>query len=236
MSQEAIDPLGKFDIITCDNLIEHVAVPERLIAHLRRLLNPEGVVYMTIPNAFSIGQIKKDCHYGQFGVSLLDPIDGARYVKQAIGQPTYDVSYYFPYGYYEDQFRKYGLSPILLNNYSAAEEKIAQVWESAQGLLPTEIALHQQAALPIEVSEKLSQNLRVFIRRLETDIALYYWLKGKREKQLLAGRILRDYDTELWYVVLSVRTVKLSDRIGYFTNTLEYLFKKARNRALSTYK
>ncbi len=38
--------LGHFELITCDNVIEHVAVPERLIAHFSLLLRKGGFAYM----------------------------------------------------------------------------------------------------------------------------------------------------------------------------------------------
>ncbi len=43
----------KFDIINLTNVIEHVLYPEQLLASIKRIMNPDGVVIVTFPNDFS---------------------------------------------------------------------------------------------------------------------------------------------------------------------------------------
>ena len=42
---------GRFDVITCFGLLEHVAQPERVLAGLERLLAPDGVLLVSTPDA-----------------------------------------------------------------------------------------------------------------------------------------------------------------------------------------
>lgn len=41
---------NSFDVILCSELLEHVYNPEKVIAHISRLLKPNGTVLLTVPN------------------------------------------------------------------------------------------------------------------------------------------------------------------------------------------
>ncbi len=209
MSWKEISPLGKFDIITCDNVIEHVDVPERLIAHIRMLLKPDGIAYLSIPNGFSIGQIRKDCHYGQFGVVFLNPIDGRRFVWDKIQQASYDVSYFYPYGYYEEQFEKYNFSSCLINGIPATSEAHFSDLHKQVSSLILEANHHFDGAhLPDDVQEKIFKYLDHYEKRFETDLNYMQFCENDQKQQPLATRLVRDYEIELWYVILSPAVIK----------------------------
>lgn len=226
MDANTLETLGRFDIITCDNVIEHVEIPERLIAHLRRLINPNGFVYLTIPNAFSIGQIRKDCHYSQFGLSLLDPLDAAEYVKHSIGQSTYDVSEYFSYGYYEDQFRKYGFAPRLLNSIQPSESQMKEISEQFDELIRAWEDARSTLDIPGAITLKIDHSINQHRRRLEADLAFYDQLKSNRQKWLFSHRLIRDYEIELWYVVLKPMPYKIKDYVSILSNRIKRFYKK----------
>lgn len=90
-----LSALGKFDVITIDNVIEHVESPTVLVSRLKGLLTPLGVVYLVIPNSQAIEMVKSDPHYGVFGLSLLDRKDGDA-VLTALGKgASYEVNNWF---------------------------------------------------------------------------------------------------------------------------------------------
>lgn len=60
-----------FDIILCNDVIEHVAEPDKLAKEVSRTLKPHGILYLTAPNRFSLPNIYRDSHYGLFGVAIL---------------------------------------------------------------------------------------------------------------------------------------------------------------------
>jgi len=62
---------GAFDVIICNDVIEHVHRPNELASEVSKALKPEGTLYLTAPNRFSPTNIYKDSHYGLFGVALL---------------------------------------------------------------------------------------------------------------------------------------------------------------------
>lgn len=195
---ERVRGLGSFDAITCDNVIEHVARPERLVAHIRELLAPGGFAYLTIPNAFSVGQIRADCHYGLFGISLLDPWDATEYVRHALDQPSYDVSMYYPYPVYADMFARYGLEVRLLNPLKGTPEKLNDEVARLREELQTALA---SGRVPAGQQERMAAALDAHLGGLETALAHQARLARGPERERLRARLVRDYLEEVWYVV-----------------------------------
>jgi len=60
-----------FNVILCNDVIEHIAEPRELAKEVSRALKPHGILYLTAPNKFSLPNIYKDSHYGLFGVAIL---------------------------------------------------------------------------------------------------------------------------------------------------------------------
>lgn len=205
MKWDTLAPLGRFDVITCDNVIEHVPVPQVALAHLRRLLQPGGVVWLTAPNAFSFGQIGRECHYGRFGLSLLDPVDGAAYMKEALGDPSYDVSSYFTYDGYLAMFERYGLSAKLLNPVRAATEEVAELRQQRDALR----AAAERADLPAGLAPKVRRLLAEHLARCDVDLAYFDGLPEGLDREHFGHRLFREYCAELWYFVLSPDRARL---------------------------
>jgi len=189
-------------VITSDNVIEHVSDPGRLLAFCSQLLNKEGIFYLTIPNAFSIGQIQKDCHYGLPGISLLDPDDGAAYVKYTLNQPFYDVSWYYRYNIFEHLFKRYGLLEKLLNPYDVSFEDVANLKREYDQLLVDMQNRSNHSQFPPELTQRIVNRLRHHIQMLETDLLYEQSQEDSKIKSIQRNRIFRDYHTELWYFIL----------------------------------
>ena len=224
MDWNQVKALGKFDIITCDNVIEHVADPGRLIAFCRQLLKPDGLLYITAPNAFSIGQIRKDCHYGLLGVSLLDPDDGAVYLKSALNMPFYDVSWYYRYGNFSQLFSHFGLSVKLLNPYQVSPVDIQNLFNEYEDLLIEIENSNPDNQIPLEIRDRIIYRLRHHIQMLETDILYESELTDALEKAVRRNQIFRDFHTELWYFVMRpIENVTVDGQVPeinvYFTNS-----------------
>lgn len=60
-----------FDLIICNDVVEHVLNPQTLIKEIYRILKPAGILSITAPNKYSPFQILSDSHYGLFGISVL---------------------------------------------------------------------------------------------------------------------------------------------------------------------
>ncbi|MCX5744575.1 MAG: methyltransferase domain-containing protein [Proteobacteria bacterium] len=197
MDWSALAPLGQFDVITCDNVIEHVPVPPVLIIHLRRLLKPGGLLYLTVPNAFSFGQIAKECHFGQFGLSLLDPVDGQAFLREQMPWATYDVSHYYRLGAYQELLTIHGLAPRLLNSVAAADEEVANAERARDELVRQRAQAHIPAPFKAKVDGLIDAHLACF----DADVALFRSLPPGLERTEFGHWLARTYLTELWYFV-----------------------------------
>jgi len=99
-----------FDLIVCDNVLEHVADPEDSVRKLARLLAPEGSIYIAVPNPFSPPQIKSDPHHGLFGITLLERSHALRYFEELSAYPHYSVHRFATPEEYFSWFSAAGLS------------------------------------------------------------------------------------------------------------------------------
>ena len=197
-----LSSLGTFDAITADNVIEHVAVPEQLVAHIARLLKPGGVAYVTVPNAFSVGQVKADCHFGLFAASLLDTWDAGEYLRTALGLPKYGVSAYFPFDVYAGFFAKEGLVTELLIDDEFAEVDRRFLAGELAGLLPTLEETIDSGAVPDSLQGKLRWVVTEYVKRGEAALSAYGRAPAAARARL--GRHLRrDYLSEVWYFMAS---------------------------------
>ena len=53
IDSDSLSPLGRFDLVVCSNVIEHLRHPTRLLASLSSLLEPGGFVYLSWTNWLS---------------------------------------------------------------------------------------------------------------------------------------------------------------------------------------
>lgn len=198
---ESLSDLGTFDIITCDNVIEHVLDVPGLLQRIAAVLNPEGLCHMAIPNGWSVDEVKRDGHFGQFGISLL-PRERAEAFYHAVGfTGVYDVGYFFTLPQYEALFGAAGLSLTLLNTPVATSmaliERIAQDVDGLTMLFDKALADHRvPASMASEVQTALEAYQagfrEVYQRCLGIPLA----------KQLEQGStIMRDYSLPLWLVI-----------------------------------
>lgn len=105
--------LGSFDIVTCNDVAEHVESAERLVRNIARLLKPGGLAYLEIPNGRCIEFVARDGHFGLFGITLLDR-EHARALHWDRFHYPYDVGDYWTLEEYCEFFRRAGLTVRLV--------------------------------------------------------------------------------------------------------------------------
>ena len=64
---------GSFDLVVLDNVLEHVRDRPRTLAEARRVLAPQGLLYMVTPKPFALHSLVSDPHYQIPGLVLLPP-------------------------------------------------------------------------------------------------------------------------------------------------------------------
>lgn len=107
LDENIIQRIGKFDVITCIDVIEHVANVPQAIKNMTSLLNPRGILILQMPNKDSISNIMTDPHFGVFGLTLLRHSDAKRlYFCYFPNRKIYDVGEFYPQDYYLQLLRE----------------------------------------------------------------------------------------------------------------------------------
>ncbi|MEK7832391.1 MAG: glycosyltransferase, partial [Acidobacteriota bacterium] len=114
-SENDLRPMrDSFDIITCNDVIEHVDDPQALIRNIANLLTEGGLAYFEIPNALAPHHVLSDGHYQIFGITLLDYEQASEYFSVRQPGVGYSVRHYLKLEVYERMFAECGLSFTLL--------------------------------------------------------------------------------------------------------------------------
>jgi SAM-dependent methyltransferase len=113
LDSNLLSRLGKFDVITLVDVIEHVLDVPKTLLHVVDLLNTGGVVLFEIPNKYSLEFVAHDGHFNLFGITLLSRPDAMEYHKAFFGF-EYDVGEYFDLEFYTDQLGRMGCKSALI--------------------------------------------------------------------------------------------------------------------------
>jgi 2-polyprenyl-3-methyl-5-hydroxy-6-metoxy-1,4-benzoquinol methylase len=109
---------GSFDIIICNDVIEHVDSFPRIAQSHARLLKEDGILFINPPNRFSLRNLMSDPHHRLFGVSLLNR-QAARFWVTKVRKKSEDYTVNRLLGYREVN-RIYARAGIKLDCYSEA--------------------------------------------------------------------------------------------------------------------
>jgi 2-polyprenyl-3-methyl-5-hydroxy-6-metoxy-1,4-benzoquinol methylase len=92
-----------FDYILCMNVLEHLRWPQKVLAHLKKFLKPEGSVIVAIPNvahwSIRLKLLFGDFEYGKglfgtdHGIALLDETHLRFFTKKTMLKMFYDAGY-----------------------------------------------------------------------------------------------------------------------------------------------
>jgi 2-polyprenyl-3-methyl-5-hydroxy-6-metoxy-1,4-benzoquinol methylase len=62
---------GSFDLVVLDNVLEHVTDRRQTLREIRRVLAPDGLLYLVTPKPFALASIASDPHYQLAGLTLM---------------------------------------------------------------------------------------------------------------------------------------------------------------------
>jgi 2-polyprenyl-3-methyl-5-hydroxy-6-metoxy-1,4-benzoquinol methylase len=117
------DTLGTFDVVICQDVLEHVLDPSAVIRSLCGMLQPGGVVYIQIPNKYGIDQMMSDHHYGLTGLTVLSRPQAIEYWHLATGEPAehYTVGYERGEKFYMSAFARAGITLASVERFTSVE-------------------------------------------------------------------------------------------------------------------
>lgn len=167
----SLGDLGTFDVITCNDVIEHVSDASRAIRNMVQMLNRGGVLFMEIPNRDSLHFIASDGHFELFGITLLDRQDAIDYHRAKFNF-EYDVGEYYPLEYYRSLLVEEGCEPGLIPLSDATSIQYVQSARSVARALRAYVgfALDRSRSVPPHVRRKLKLRFLDYIMRLLLDL------------------------------------------------------------------
>lgn len=212
-----MEGLGGFDLITCNDVIEHVDSVPQLLRCLARATNEGGCVYIAAPNRMCPAFILKDPHFQYFGIVLLPREVARRYCAAKMGVPYYDVGEYFELDFHRALLESHGLEVQVINVPGAHHERVKELEAQFQEVEEAGAAFNDPKLpedLNAEVRAAVAAAVQEFRTRLKRLRDLESW--GQQESaDMEAARMTRDYTVAVWHIV--ARRPSKSGGDGYKT-------------------
>lgn len=134
LSDDLVSRLGRFDVITCVDVIEHVLDVPKALGHMIALLNPGGILVLEIPNKDSLYFVARDGHFSLFGITLLGRPNAVDY-HRAFFAFDYDVGDYHELATYMALLGEMGCVPQILVSSLPGPRRLRAVVRLALGAL-----------------------------------------------------------------------------------------------------
>ncbi len=196
--------LGRFDFVTCSDVIEHVNDVPAALANFAAALNPGGILHLQIPNGESCAAVLKDPHFQAFGITLLEGADAQRYFAEARFGRAYEVGLYLHLEDYASMLAQHGVTLFGGDVRNPPADPEAARLRVERDLPEIEAALERTTS-DARLSEATRRTLHDAVTRwLEGVCAGLAGVAGDRDAarraELLAA-FVRRYAIECWDVV-----------------------------------
>lgn len=203
LQPQVAQPLGQFEIITCDNVIEHVEKASMLIETIAQMLAPGGVCIMGIPNPFSYLQVMRDGHYALFGLTLLERERAIEYFVAADHTDPYGVGEYtFTLNDYTEMFRQAGLEITLLNAQAYSANEVEALRRRMTALRAMFVAQVGEGKIPAVAQPDIERGLERYLREFDARHAAYRAASIPTAATELGSRLLVDYQQDQWQALV----------------------------------
>jgi SAM-dependent methyltransferase len=187
------EKLGRFDLITCIDVIEHVLDVPKTLERVVSMLNPGGVVLFEIPNRNFIPFVNRDGHFELFGIVQLDREAAIEYHKKFFSF-EYDVGDYYEKSFYEGKLRDLGCEVFDVDAplhaplpFTEVEDRIQTLKVDFQSFLQ-----ERKAQVGEELSGRIAANVEKYLEYLEADYRKAYNASCREQ---FATRYLTDFWT-----------------------------------------
>jgi 2-polyprenyl-3-methyl-5-hydroxy-6-metoxy-1,4-benzoquinol methylase len=194
-SDGVADRWGKFDIVLCNDVIEHVVDPLRCARNLASVMRKGARVFLEIPNGSAVDFMRRDGHYGLFGLTLLGRSEAERWWRLHF-HDVYGVEHYAPLSYYLGIFSTAGISLRLLTSVENPEKRMTEIGEAFDRLEEELNSLEKDEA------PELVESIR---RRGSEEIGRFRQLRSRMEssdvaaeRSILVDEILSTYGMTFW--------------------------------------
>lgn len=164
-------PGSGFDVVTCTDVLEHVADPAITLYMLSRYMAPGGRIYLTVPNYRCPAWVKSDPHFQITGITLLPPAQ-ARETAYAIHPwlPRYSVGEYHPLHWYRQRLAELGMQTWLLNAPPGTLHEVAGRLRQDAIEIRRDVIRETHPSLPPELASAIRESVAAWAEQLLADI------------------------------------------------------------------
>jgi 2-polyprenyl-3-methyl-5-hydroxy-6-metoxy-1,4-benzoquinol methylase len=197
------DILGQFDVIVCQDSLEHVLDPRAAIQNIGELLRPGGIVHISVPNKFGIRQILADDHWQLPGITLLSRRQSIEYWMRVTGRPAgeYDIGFLPSEKFYRHGFRTWGVELDFCNKVTGIEgvkeygREVQRLREIARGDI--------HPALTPVLRERIRSRMQIVIRFYDAVMGQLEQIQHDRPDLMpaLCTHIAQKLCHSVWWIV-----------------------------------
>ncbi|MBV6394067.1 MAG: hypothetical protein KPEEDBHJ_03313 [Anaerolineales bacterium] len=196
--QDDYSHLGAFDVVTCNDVIEHVDDAIVAIQKMSGMVADGGTLCMEVPNRDHINFVASDGHFQIFGITQLDRDDAALHYEAALKADR--KNYYFQMGemyeldWYIEQLSRNGLKAFIADTHMVGGVK--DVPELIAGLRRAYAEWRQNLKPRLEplLAARLTEAVESYIQRLEQDFS---GIKDDLSRKRFEDKYLRSFWTIL---------------------------------------
>jgi 2-polyprenyl-3-methyl-5-hydroxy-6-metoxy-1,4-benzoquinol methylase len=190
--------LGKFDLILCNDVLEHVTDVEAAIANLERLMAADARLFLEIPNGNAVHYVRSDGHYKIPGITLLDFEDARRWHRAFYPDAgPYDTYFYGTLDYYLAGFSRRGIALRLLDVPSP--DTLGTLRAEFDSLGEEMLGFRERHAdKPPDLVDTIVTRASDYQHRLESLLDRLESLENPAERALLATSLRVTYEIGNW--------------------------------------
>lgn len=188
--------LGVFDLITCNDVIEHVDDPALAIQKMTDMLTEEGSLCFEVPNKDCIPFVESDGHFLMFGITQLSRSDAAQYFSACTGADPggyfKEMGEMYELGWYVKTLSENGLSASIADTHivGTIEQVPTMVTELKEAYRTWQV--EKKPKLDPVIAAQLAASVETFMDVLEK---VYSNLDSEEQKQAFQNKYLRSFWT-----------------------------------------
>lgn len=186
--------LGTFDIVTCNDVIEHVDDAWILARHLATALRPKGLLCLWVPNSRAIEHVLSDPHYGLFGISLLPRSEAVEYYRNRFSE-AYDVGEYYRLGAYVEALSRHSVSCEVIDQPDVSRVRVERLAEQIRDLARTREDRISDCGADAKTRERLRHAVSAYVAEFS---GVYTAWRSSQEAVEPARRLVLEYGTGVW--------------------------------------
>lgn len=167
--------LQGFDLITCNDVIEHVDDPQLAIHKMSDLINENGCICFEVPNKDAIEFVKADGHFLIFGITQLPRDRAAEYYAAHTGAEKsvyfFEMGEMYELDWYFQELMDNGLSALIADTHSTGEiEDVPRLVDDLKQAYKVWQA-ETKPGLDIGIAQQITSSVEKYMQDLEHDFS-----------------------------------------------------------------